>query len=67
MRPFLWTGAAAALLAMAAAPLPARGATNVAVFNFEMQSETPEWKWLEKGLAVEEMTPFCCSGPAILG
>ena len=26
-------------------------ATNVAVFNFQMKSDTPDWKWLEKGLS----------------
>ena len=30
---------------------PAAATTNVAVFNFQMKSDTPEWRWLEKGLA----------------
>ncbi|MAE63690.1 MAG: hypothetical protein CMJ18_05410 [Phycisphaeraceae bacterium] len=31
-------------------------AINVAVFNFEMKSATPEWKWLEKGLSDRILT-----------
>ncbi len=30
---------------------PAHGWTNAAVFNFQMQSDTPDWSWLQKGLA----------------
>ncbi len=30
---------------------PATAGTAVAVFNFHMKSDTPEWLWLEKGLA----------------
>ena len=33
-------------------------ATNVAVFNFQMKSETPDWKWLEKGLSDRIATDF---------
>jgi len=33
-------------------------ATNVAVFNFQMKSETPDWRWLEKGLADRIATDF---------
>ncbi len=29
----------------------ASAGTAVAVFNFQMKSHTPEWLWLEKGLA----------------
>ena len=31
---------------------------NVAVFNFQMKSETAEWNWLEKGLADQITTDF---------
>ncbi len=52
----------AALVVAAAGPLlappPAPCATNVAVFNFQMTSDTPEWKWLEKGLADRIITDF---------
>ena len=41
----LWTGTALA-------------ATNVAVFNFQMKSDTPEWRWLEKGLSDRIATDF---------
>jgi TolB-like protein len=41
----LWTSAALA-------------GTNVAVFNFQMKSDTPEWRWLEKGLADRIATDF---------
>jgi len=41
---------ALAALNAGAAPAPA-GRTAVAVFNFQMTSDTPEWVWLEKGLA----------------
>ena len=37
---------------------PTYAATNVAVFNFQMKSETPEWRWLEKGLADRITTDF---------
>jgi TolB-like protein len=33
-------------------------AQNVAVFNFQMKSDTPEWVWLEKGLADRIATDF---------
>jgi TolB-like protein len=29
----------------------AAAATNVAVFNFQMKSDTADWRWLEKGLS----------------
>jgi hypothetical protein len=41
----LWTSAALA-------------GTNVAVFNFQMKSETADWRWLEKGLADRIATDF---------
>ena len=37
---------------------PTHAATNVAVFNFQMKSETPDWRWLEKGLADRIATDF---------
>lgn len=40
---------------LSAAPSAPAG-TNVAVFNFQMKSATPEWKWLEKGLADRVIT-----------
>ena len=36
----------------------AHAATNVAVFNFQMKSDTPDWRWLEKGLADRITTDF---------
>jgi len=36
----------------------AAAATPVAVFNFQMKSDTPDWKWLEKGLADRIATDF---------
>ena len=36
----------------------ASAATNVAVFNFQMKSSTPEWKWLAKGLSDRIATDF---------
>ncbi len=36
----------------------ARAGTNLAVFNFQMQSDTPQWAWLEKGLADRITTDF---------
>ncbi len=47
-----------AAFAMLVASPAARAATSVAVFNFEMTSETPEWKWLQKGLADRIATDF---------
>ena len=32
--------------------------TPVAVFNFQMKTDTPEWKWLEKGLSDRIATDF---------
>jgi hypothetical protein len=41
-----------ALLLVLWPALPAAGANfHVAVFNFQMKSDTPEWAWQEKGLA----------------
>ena len=48
----------AALAVTVLAGSMASAATNVAVFNFQMTSETPEWKWLEKGLADRIATDF---------
>ena len=46
---------------------PAAGVTAVAVFNFQMKSVTPEWVWLEKGLADRLITDFHASqGVAVL-
>ena len=47
----------AVLLFLSAHPA-AGAATNVAVFNFQMTSETPEWVWLEKGLSDRITTDF---------
>ena len=47
---------AAAVIVAAAARAPA--ATHVAVFNFQMTSDTPEWVWLEKFLADRLITDF---------
>ena len=41
----------------AGGPAPA-AQLQVAVFNFEMTSDTPGWKWLEKGLADRITTDF---------
>ncbi len=40
---------------------PAQAATNVAVFSFQMKSDTPDWRWLEKGLADRIATDFAQS------
>jgi len=37
---------------------PTLAATNVAVFNFQMTSDSPDWRWLEKGLADRIATDF---------
>jgi len=39
-------------------PGAAPAETRVAVFNFQMKSDTPDWKWLEKGLADRITTDF---------
>jgi len=39
-------------------PHTAAGETNVAVFNFQMKSDTPDWIWLEKFLADQITTDF---------
>lgn len=36
----------------------ASAATNVAVFNFQMTSDSLDWRWLEKGLADRIATDF---------
>ena len=43
------------------AAMPAGAATNVAVFNFQMTSETPKWVWLEKFLSDQITTDFARS------
>ncbi len=49
------------LVAMGVIAAPVSARTKVAVFNFQMQSETPEWIWLEKGLADRITTDFARS------
>ena len=57
MRAFRYVCAfALATLGLCANPLFA--ATNVAVFNFQMTSETPAWRWLQKGLSDRIATDF---------
>jgi len=48
----------AAIVAVLAATWSASAVTNVAVFNFQMTSDTPDWRWLEKGLADRITTDF---------
>jgi len=48
----------AAIVAVLATTWSASAATNVAVFNFQMTSDTPDWRWLEKGLADRIATDF---------
>ncbi|MFO8012966.1 MAG: hypothetical protein R6X20_06630 [Phycisphaerae bacterium] len=48
----------AVLAVVVLAGSPASAATNVAVFNFQMTSETAEWGWLQKGLADRIATDF---------
>jgi TolB-like protein len=43
-------------------PAFAQSRTNVAVFNFQMKSQTPDWAWLEKGLADQITTHFAQGG-----
>ena len=45
-------------LAVLLVAAPVLAATNVAVFNFQMKSDTPDWKWLEKGLSDRIATDF---------
>ncbi|MCX5654983.1 MAG: hypothetical protein NTY65_10090 [Planctomycetota bacterium] len=45
-------------VALAACAAPSLAATPVAVFNFQMKSDTPDWKWLEKGLSDRITTDF---------
>jgi TolB-like protein len=52
-------GIAAAVFALAP---PAQAGTNVAVFNFQMTSATPDWIWLEKFLSDQITTDFAQSG-----
>jgi len=56
IRPLAVGMAAIVGIAVLAAPAPA--ATNVAVFNFQMKSDTPDWRWLEKGLSDRIATDF---------
>jgi TolB-like protein len=49
------TAAAAVWLAAGSAAQ----AAEYAVFNFQMKSQTPEWRWLEKGLSDRITTDFC--------
>ena len=50
---------AACVVAILVWAVPARAAkTNVAVFNFQMRSETPKWVWAEKGFADQITTDF---------
>lgn len=51
-----WLAAIVLLLTGGRAALAAK--LNVAVFNFQMKSDTPEWVWLEKGLADQITTDF---------
>ncbi len=44
------------LVAMGVIAAPVGARTEVAVFNFEMATATPEWKWLEKGIADRVIT-----------
>jgi TolB-like protein len=46
------------VVALAACVAPSLAATPVAVFNFQMKSDTPDWKWLEKGLSDRITTDF---------
>ncbi len=54
----LHLSAAAVLLVPSLLLSSASAATNVAVFNFQMTSDTPDWRWLEKGLADRIATDF---------
>jgi len=38
--------------------VPTSATTNVAVFNFQMTTDTPDWRWLEKGLSDRIATDF---------
>ncbi|MCX5685357.1 MAG: FlgO family outer membrane protein, partial [Planctomycetota bacterium] len=53
-----WAAALVMGLAAVAFVAPASAETRVAVFNFQMKSDTPEWKWLEKGLSDRITTDF---------
>ena len=50
--------AALVVLLVNAVAATALAATNVAVFNFQMTSETPDWQWLQKGLSDRIATDF---------
>jgi TolB-like protein len=55
--------ASAALVAIfLALPALAQQRTNVAVFNFQMKSQTPDWAWMEKGLADQITTHLAMAG-----
>ena len=45
-------------LGLSAAAAEKADRVNVAVFNFQMKSDTPDWQWLEKGLADRVITDF---------
>ncbi|MHC4984054.1 MAG: hypothetical protein ACYTF6_12915, partial [Planctomycetota bacterium] len=45
-----------ALIAIFTAPAALAEKPRVSVFNFQMKSPTPEWRWLEKGLADRVIT-----------
>ncbi|MCX5683954.1 MAG: hypothetical protein NT049_09750, partial [Planctomycetota bacterium] len=53
-----WGGVLAAVTVAAVCVQAASAETRVAVFNFQMKSNTPEWKWLEKGLSDRITTDF---------
>jgi TolB-like protein len=53
-----WLALSVAFAAAVVAPSVVLAATNVAVFNFQMTTDTPEWRWLEKGLADRIATDF---------
>ncbi|MCK4623759.1 MAG: hypothetical protein KAV00_00475 [Phycisphaerae bacterium] len=46
------------VVVLSAATQARAGRLNVAVFNFQMKSQTPEWKWFQKGLADQITTDF---------
>ena len=55
---------APALLAVALAASAVQAATGVAVFNFQMTTQTPDWKWLEKCLA-DQITTDLSRAPGL--
>ena len=58
MKPSRPTGLFLAAAAALCAAIPSSAATKVAVFNFQMTSDTPDWRWLEKGLSDRIATDF---------